>query len=173
MITAEYLRSRLDYDPETGVFAWKAKPGGSRYADQWNDQFAGNRAGSPAKRGYRQIMIDDVNYREHRLAWLYVHGKFPEGSLDHKNLNRSENWIDNLRPATSSQNSANRSKTKQNKSGHKGVSWNRQKQKWDVRLTVAGRRIFLGAFDDVTEAALAYACAAAKHFGEFARFDGL
>ena len=44
-----------------------------------------------------------------------------EGMVDHKNRQPLDNRRCNLRPATHSQNMANREKSKPNKSGHKGV----------------------------------------------------
>ena len=59
-------------------------------------------AGGDSSNGYWYIRIDGKGYLGHRLAWLYMHGHFPDGALDHKNHNRSR--IADLREATRSQN---------------------------------------------------------------------
>lgn len=74
MLTAEYLRSRLDYNRETGAFTWKYCADCSA---QWNGKHEGREAGNLAKSGYVRICIDGVSYRAHRLAWLHVTGVWP------------------------------------------------------------------------------------------------
>jgi hypothetical protein len=59
-------------------------------------------------------------------------------------------------------------KMKNNTSGYKGVSWNSHAKAWAARITVRGRRVFLGSFDDPVEAAKAYNEAALEYHGEFA-----
>jgi len=68
---SEYLRKRLGYDPETGEFVWKPKPGDK----WWNANFAGEIAGTIAGNGYRRISIGGEDYMAGRLAWLYVYGE--------------------------------------------------------------------------------------------------
>src|SRR6476469_3999047 len=64
-------------------------------------------AGRDSSNGYGYIGIDSKGYLGHRLAWLYMHGHFPDGLLDHKTRNPSSCRIADLRKATRSQNSAN------------------------------------------------------------------
>jgi hypothetical protein len=87
-LTAERLRKRLRYDAETGLFTRRV---GSGHAH------AGDMAGSVHSTGYVRICIDGGRYTAHRLAWLYVHGVWPSGQIDHINRNRSDNRIANLR----------------------------------------------------------------------------
>lgn len=164
-ITAEYVRSRLDYDPETGIFAWK--PSRIRSA-AWNSRHAGKVAGSLAGNGYRMIHIDDRLYYEHHLAWLVTYGALPSEQIDHRDRDRTNNRIANLRPASQAQNSANASIRADNKSGFKGVSWCRHNKKWIAKITASKRQMTLGYFDAPEEAAAAYAKAAKRFFGEFA-----
>lgn len=88
---------------------------------------------------------------------------------DHKNGNGLDNRRANLRIATTSQNLANRGKTRRNTSGYKGVMWFKRKRKWYARIRVSGKSVHLGYFDDPIDAAKAYDDAALKHFGEFAK----
>lgn len=121
--------------------------------------------------GYRSISIDDRDYLAHRLAWLYVHGKWPPHQLDHINMDRADNRMCNLRQADNAENNCNRPLQSNNTSGFKGVSFHKQTRKWKASLKVRGKDIHLGLFDEAEAAAAAYRLAAQKHFGEFARFN--
>lgn len=88
--------------------------------------------------------------------------------VDHVNQDGLDNQRINLRRASQSQNLANRGMNVNNTSGYKGVSWNSQKQKWYARIKVQYEYHFLGYFDDIKVAALAYNKSARAHFGEFA-----
>lgn len=87
--------------------------------------------------------------------------------VDHKDRNPLNNQFENLRPATASQNLANRGKYKTNTSGYKGVSYNKQKALYQVRV----QRNHIGYFINVMDAARAYDRAAKRIFGEFAALN--
>lgn len=89
--------------------------------------------------------------------------------IDHIDGNPVNNQRDNLRPASRSQNQANRGKPKNNTSGFKGVSWHRNK--WQASIRVNYKPIHLGYFDDPIEAARTYDRAALKYFGKFANLN--
>jgi len=91
--------------------------------------------------------------------------------VDHKNLNGLDNRRQNLRPATQSQNCANRALFRTSTSGFKGVSWHKHTKKWVARIRVHDKLIALGYFKDPTDGARAYNRAALEHFGEFARLN--
>lgn len=159
-LTVERLRALLHYDPKTGVFRWKVPQGRIR---------AGSIAGYKGSRGYWQIMIDRSLHLAHRLAWLYVTGQWPKDQIDHKNLCRTDNWIENLREATSSQNNCNRPRTKVVASGYHGVYLNKSNGKYRVRPAVQNRRENIGTFENAKEAHDAYSIAIERLHGEFAR----
>lgn len=167
-ITADYLRSRLTYDQSTGKFFWLPRTDGRRGAEIFNSMFAGTEAGTISDQGYVIIEIDGRPMRAHRLAWLYVHGEWPNGHLDHRDRNRSNNKFQNLRPATRSQNQSNRALTKASTSKRKGVYWHAGARKWMAQIIAEGRTHYLGLFDDPDEASRAYQDAASRLFGEFA-----
>ena len=88
---------------------------------------------------------------------------------DHANGNGLDNRKNNLRPATSTQNSQNRRIGQHNTSGFKGVRWRDRENKFISIISVSKKPIVLGYFDNPIEAAKAYDQAAIMHFGEFAR----
>lgn len=96
-------------------------------------------------------------------------GEFP----DHINGNGLDNRRENLRLATRSQNSINRGKQSNNKSGYKGVSWNKRDKRWTAQITINKHIINLGGFDTPEQAYEAYKEAAKQYHGTFANLgDG-
>jgi len=164
-ITAERLRELMTYDPDTGLFRWKAAGGRGP-----TSHHSGDIVGFVSKdQGYWRAWVDGRLYcGMHRLASLYMTGKWPpKDSIDHHDLDGSNNRWSNLREATKSQNSANRRSN--NSSGLKGISWDPKRRRWCARITVRGRTMHLGWFPCKIAAHLAYVVAADKYFGEFAR----
>lgn len=105
-----------------------------------------------------------------RSGRLYLHRLIQGGrEIDHKNGNGLDCRRDNLRPATHSQNLANRGKNQNNTSGMKGVIWCKYTRRWRAKIQVLGRHIHLGRFDTVTEAGEAYRHASKHHFGVFSK----
>jgi hypothetical protein len=157
MLTVERLKQLLYYDPETGIFTWRARRRGvMRHSI----------AGGADPRGYVRIRIDRHLYHAHRLAWFWVHERWPVGKIDHANLNKSDNRIANLREATNTENARNCEPLRlNNTSGYKGVSLRRSTGKW---VTYIDRK-HLGFFDTPEEAAAAYEAACRKYHGAFAR----
>lgn len=155
MLTQERLKELLEYDPETGVFVWKITRRGKAKA--------GARAGAINNNGYEHIWIDQIAYKSHRLAWLYVNGSWPARAIDHINRIKSDNRITNLREATKAQNGWNRGKNSNNTSGYPGVSWHKTVGKWSARIRIDSARKHLGYFDTPEEANAAYVRAKAEH----------
>ena len=166
-----YVRECLDYDPLTGIFLWKIRPREHFASDrghwQWNPKFAGKAAGWPSPHRYHWIAINLVLYRAHRLAWLLVHGEPVPDEIDHIDCDKLNNRIANLRPATRLQNSANVSRRKDNTTGVKGVTFDKQHGRF--RAYVGHRRI--GLFHTLEQAAAARREAAERLHGKFARHE--
>ena len=155
MITQSELKYKLHYNQDTGIFTWIK---------------SGKVAGF-TRNGYIIIGINQKEYRAHRLAWLYVYGKMPNKFIDHINLNKSDNTISNLREATISQNAMNVKLSSKNKSGYKGVSWNKEKNKWRVALKLNNKQKHFGYFNDLEFASLVAKEAIDKYHKEFANYQ--
>ena len=137
-LTQLRLKELFSYDPNTGVFKRYRRLGPKKDV-----------AGHIATKGHRQIMIDSKLYMAHRLAWLYVHGYFPETLIDHINRNPDDNRICNLRLATSSQNQENTKTRTDNLCGHKGIYFCIKENKWRARISKHGKTKHLGRFQSI------------------------
>ena len=145
-LTLERLKELLHYDPETGIFTWRVS---RRHRVQ-----AGDVAGSQSGR-YIGIRIDYVLYYAHRLAWFYVHGEWSKIDIDHKDLDKTNNRIDNLRDVTRTVNKQNRQQAQpNNKLGILGVRFH--DGGFQARINVNGKDRHLGSFRTKEEASNAY-----------------
>lgn len=176
-LTLGLAQKLLSYSSETGIFKWKERPVGmfAKPAHQktWNKQNANREAGHKASNGYVYITVhlsgDKHVIPAQVLAWLFVHGDWPQLDIDHKNGDRRDNRISNLRLATRSQNKSNQGMSSRNTSGYKGVSRVASSGKYQVIIGVNGATIYIGRFECARCAAEAYDEAAMRHHGEFAK----
>lgn len=156
-LTQERLKELLSYDPLTGVFIWRI------------GRHRGKQAGVISEFGYSRIKIGPKRYMAHRIAWLFVYGVFPSGSLDHVDGCRANNMIKNLRPATRSQQGMNTKLRSDNIIGLKGVRIRKDRPVFAAVIAIDGRQRTLGYFPTPELAHDAYWTAAQSHFGDFAR----
>lgn len=162
-LTESRIRELFTVDLESGEFFYKRRPFGG--------VLAGARAGYVAKNGYRIICIDYVDYFEHNLLWFLGTGELlptKQFEVDHKNRIRHDNNPSNLRKATRSQNNANSGVRKNNRTGYKGVHFDKEKLKYCVQITKNKKPHFGGYFKNLDDAAKTAACMRKKLFGEFA-----
>lgn len=146
-ITYERLREVLHYEPETGLFYWLVTARGG--------PIKGSQAGGYGSTGYWRIGIDGVVYKAHRLAWLYMHGHWPKGPIDHLNHDPADNRWANLRESSPLEQQRNRPRQKNNKSGRTGVIWNSSHNRWEARITVHKKQMSLGSFVQFEDAVAA------------------
>jgi len=159
MITQELLHQIFDY--RDGHLFWKiAKPKVAK----------NSRAGSAFTNKYIQVKLNQKRYYIHRLIYLYHHGILPQ-YIDHIDGNSANNKIENLRPATQSQNLGNSKQKNNNTSGYKGVCWDGQRKKWLARIQIHYQFIHIGRYNSPKEAAIAYNNAALHYFGKYAKLN--
>ena len=152
-LTAERVREVLDYEPETGILTWKAPL-------KFSSRKAGTVAGSKNDQGYVTIKVDNVLYRAHRLAWLYMHGEWPDNEVDHRNGIRDDNRMANLRDVSCQVNSQNQLRAKRLavpspfSTGLLGTYFNRRRQLFIARIQdpVTRKQKNLGAYATAAEA---------------------
>lgn len=121
----------------------------------------GDEVGSCDGDGYLQLKVRGCRFRVHQIVWLIHFGVIPE-MLDHKDGNRSNNRIENLRVVDALQNAQNKRKSHKNsKSGVLGV--HKCGRKWKAEIHVNGVRNILGYFEDIEVARTAYLDAKRKY----------
>ena len=144
-ITADWLRANYDYNPETGEFFTKPKKIG------YKGFYGKNR--DP----YIAISIRTTSHTKfyaHRLAWLWMTGRWPNGVIDHANNDTTDNRWSNLRDATSSENGRNKGQQRNNTSGFTGAYWANDRKRWFSRIDKRGG--YLGTFESAEKAHEAY-----------------
>lgn len=167
-LTADFVRSALDYDPLTGEFRWKHR---HEMPPKWNTKWAGKCAGFTSSEGYLHITLtlphDRSAYSAGRLAWLITHGTWPPHQIDHINGVRSDNRLTNLRLADNGENNRNRGAQSNNICGHRGIS-RYSFGRWRARIAYNGKQYELGVFSSLEEAITARKKAEAEVHGRFA-----
>lgn len=148
-LTFSKLRQALHYDPDTGVFTWRAGPGFRRDLD-------GKTAGCcQGPDGRIELMVSYVNYKAHRLAWLYMTGRWPLGEIDHRDGDPSNNKWSNLREVSRGVNQQNlRRAHKDSSTGLLGVV--PRDGRFRAVICMNRKRHHLGTYDTPEAAHAAY-----------------
>jgi HNH endonuclease len=165
--SAAFLRECFTYNSVTGDLRWRIRSRKHFTTNlgwsSWNAKYAGTKAGYVDKKHrYRVIDINRRHCLAHRVIWKWVTGKDPTEEIDHIDMDRDNNRWKNLREATVTQQQYNKRRrkhgAKQTKNG-----------KWMARITMDGKRQYLGLFTTLGEASAAYEAAARQIHGEFYR----
>jgi hypothetical protein len=159
MITQEQALKFLEY--KDGILYWKSMP-------YKRNELIGTEAGT-LDRDRRQITINKKHYKTHRLVYLMFHGYMPE-EVDHIDNNPLNNRIENLRPASRSEQCCNTKLRKDSTSGIKGVTWDKVRNKWIVSINKDKKTVFRGRFDNIELAQLVAIEARDKFHGDFAKW---
>lgn len=149
----EWLREHLDYNPETGEVLLKKKWGPLPYT------LGATLGEGKLCQGYKRIKLKGVTYGAHRIAYALYHGRDPYPyDIDHKDLNKTNNRITNLRKVTRKQNNCN-TPQRESKTGHTGITYRiRRKKAWMVTCN----RTYIGSYATLDEALTARAEAKQK-----------
>ena len=157
------LKDIWNYDPRTGVFRWKVHA--SRKCR------AGTIAGSNKEARYGSCYIElcykQERYLAHRVAWAFVNGDWPSLDIDHKNGDKADNRIANLRLATRSQNIAHKSVNAHSLTGVKGVYRDKRDGRFYPYLDTKHGRVALGGFASLDAAGKAREIAEKRYWKEF------
>jgi hypothetical protein len=157
------LQQRLHelFEYRDGDLYWKV--------DRGSQKCKGKKAGTPTSKGYLAFRVRELggSMLVHRAVWIMQHGEAPD-RLDHINGNPLDNRIENLRPASRSQNGYNRPVAAHNTSGVKNVSWCKTKNKWSVTVSVSGKKKWFGYYNDIELAEMVATEVRNKYHGEFA-----
>lgn len=152
--TAEVLElqnKRLSYDKDTGSLVWK-------YGRN-KGKVQGTKDG-----GYIRVTLQSRDYYQHRVAWAIYYGYWPTKIIDHRDRNKSNNRIDNLREVSEQKNITNVGLRSTNTSGVKGVSWSKAMGKYRQDICVNYKLINLGFFNTIEEAIQARSKAELEYF---------
>ncbi len=141
MIAQELLKERYSYDPLTGLF--------TNNNTLSPTAVKGSVAGCVANNGYVHLRINGVTYVAHRLVWLYMYGKLPDGNIDHINRIRDDNRLANLRDVSQSTNTHNKTP------GKKGCKRTKS-GKYHAVIKINNKQVYLGTYDTQEEAHQAY-----------------
>ena len=110
-----------------------------------------------------------TRYKVHRIIYVISNGEdsLNDFLVDHIDGDKLNNNPKNLRTATVSQNLLNRSKQKNNSTGHKNITFSKKRKKYVCKIQVRRKEIHIGEFDTIQEAIEKRDIEAKKIIGEF------
>jgi len=171
----EYLRECFQH-LENGDLVWKQRPRHhfrTQHGQDVSNCYEGRVAGRLTEDGYLQVGVSYfgkvILMAVNRVVWTIHNGTIPDGYLiDHRDTNKSNNKIDNLRLALISNNAHNANLSIRNTSGIKGVCWDKKSETWEVKLSVNSKSQRIGYFPTMEEAEVAVKKARLELHQEFA-----
>lgn len=158
--SAHKKHNKIDLSGEFGII-WSSNTNEEIYFDLIDAETVIKHCWSIGTRGYPVAMIDGKPVTMHVLLGFK--------NNDNKDRNKLNNRRSNLRLATSQENSRNRSIQSNNSSGIIGVSFHKERSKWEAYINIEKRkRIRLGYYNNKEGAIIARLKAEKEYFGEFA-----
>lgn len=138
----DVLRERFEMQGNT--LYWRSN-------DAVDKRVRGKVAGASWRKGrtsYRRVMVGNVLYQAHRIAYALQKGELPDTSLfiDHIDGDGLNNTLENLRLVNHQTNNRNQRMLKTNTSGACGVCWHKGSSKWKAQAKVGGKNKHLGLF---------------------------
>jgi len=153
------FQDNFHFDPATGILT-NSKTRGSK-------ALKGKESGTLHYSGYLQVCFQRKIFRAHRIGWLLYYGKWPINLVDHINRIRTDNRIENLREATSSENLSNTEKRANNTSGYRGVDFRPDKKRFRARIFSKKKAYTIGHYKTAKEAAEAINNRIQDYHGDF------
>lgn len=129
-LSADLVRSLLDYDPATGICR------------------RGNR-----RAGARQLAIGGRMYSTGRVIWLIVTGRWPD-EINHANRDDRDNRWTNLRERSRSE-SMRQAAQQRRPPALRGI-YERKSGRWSAQIYRGRAKVYLGTFDTQAAARAAY-----------------
>jgi hypothetical protein len=130
-----------------------------------------NARGSVTKYGYRRFHVGGFCLMAHRIAWALHFNEQPPQFIDHINGDKLDNRAQNLRAASRNENARNRKRHANSTTGVKGVYEDKKTGRFRAQIRVGGVLRNIGHFAEKESARAAYALAAQRMHGDFARAD--
>ncbi|MEE6016262.1 HNH endonuclease [Escherichia coli] len=170
--SAEFLRECFSYNPDTGELFWNARPvshfKSENACSAWNGRYANKPCGCIRPDGYVKTSVNKVSYLAHRIIWKMITGIDCE-FIDHVNGVKSDNRISNLRDVTMTENNRNMTGGRDSDDAFIGVYWHRQRSKWMARIRSEDSERYIGIFDEIKPAVLAYNAECERLHGEYGK----
>lgn len=155
----ETARRIYRYEPDTGKLIW--------IDEGINRAKLGTEAGFDNGQGYLQVCLQTKSIKFHRLCWALYYGAWPKKHIDHRNGDKKDNRIENLREATMADNCRN---TLQKRAANRYPGVRARHGKFAAEIQLNGKKRHLGTFENEIDAATTYAKASVELHGEFSIF---
>lgn len=156
-----FLRQHFAYDPETGAVTKLRQRRGDRLP-------LGTPLGFRNGNGYLRAGVDGRQVYVHQIAWALATGHWSDKIIDHRNGDKTDNRLANLRECTQAENTRNSTRRSHSGQPYKGVRRTRAGT-WQARIRIDNKEVYLGTFGTPEQAHEAYAKGAQRYHGEFAR----
>lgn len=130
-------------NPEEGLIYWK---------DPLGKMCSGDLAGSTSN-GYCRLMYDGRWFHRHRVIFYYVYKYLPV-IVDHIQGVENGDSIHNLQAIDASSNATKAKLSRTNSTGFKGVSWNKNANKFTAQIYHNNKKVHLGCYDSAELASI-------------------
>ena len=158
----DYLLTKFKVDTENGIVYWASRPS--------NRVLVGQEAGTEKEqldgKKYWVISLDYRKIKRSHLIYLFVHGFQCKQQIDHINGDSLDDRAVNLRAATITQNAWNHKPVARRINLPTGVR--NSLGRYQARITVNKKVIYLGVYDTPEEAAIIYQQKRKEYYGEYA-----
>lgn len=162
-LTVEEITSRIDIDFETGICIWKDA---TKHHRRLNGKVAGFPRPSHSGKIYWLIKINGIPYKRAQLILTVATGEWPVETVDHIDGNSLNDRAENLRHATVTQNAWNHKKRSKKSDCPMGVRITQQ-GRYQARIAVNKKQIYLGVYDSPDKASEVYQLARKEYFHDF------